>query len=127
LNEYAGDKNAYQRSRPYHATLLAVNDVGLKNIYKLISMSHIDYFYRVPRVPRSKLKAYRDGILIGTACDKGEVFETMMQKSKEQAEEIAQFYDYIEVQPPENYVHLIEKELVGNEAQLYEIIRNLVE
>lgn len=127
LNEYTGDKNAYQRSRPYHATLLAVNDVGLKNIYKLISMSHIDYFYRVPRVPRSKLKAYRDGILIGTACDKGEVFETMMQKSKEQAEEIAQFYDYIEVQPPENYVHLIEKEFVGNEAQLYEIIRNLVE
>src|SRR5690606_40097729 len=63
----------------------------------------------------------------GTACDKGEVFETMMQKSKEQAEEKARFYDYIEVQPPENYVHLIDKELVQNEAQLYEIISNLVE
>src|SRR5690606_31910974 len=70
LNEHAGEKNAYQRSRPYHATLLAVNDEGIKNIYKLISMSHIDYFYRVPRVPRSKLKTYREGILVGTACDK---------------------------------------------------------
>ncbi|GAA0298492.1 DNA polymerase-3 subunit alpha (Gram-positive type) [Gracilibacillus halotolerans] len=127
LNEHAGEKNAYQRSRPYHATLLAVNDIGIKNIYKLISMSHIDYFYRVPRVPRSKLKQYREGILVGTACDKGEVFETMMQKSKEQAEEKARFYDYIEVQPPENYVHLMDRELVQNEAQLYEIIRNLVE
>ncbi|MYL33180.1 PolC-type DNA polymerase III [Pontibacillus yanchengensis] len=126
LNKYMGEGNAYQRSRPFHATLLAQTDEGLKNIYKLVSMSHVDYFYRVPRIPRSVLKKYREGILIGSGCDKGEVFETMMQKSQDEAESIAEFYDYIEIQPPSNYNHLIEKDLVHNEAHLFDILKNLV-
>ncbi|WP_440895349.1 PolC-type DNA polymerase III [Amphibacillus sp. Q70] len=127
FNKHMGEGNAYQRARPYHATLLAKNEIGLKNIFKLISLAHIDYFYRVPRVPRSKLTAHREGILVGSACDKGEVFETMMQKSAEEAERVAEYYDYIEVQPPENYYPLIDRELVQNEAQIYDIIRNLVD
>lgn len=127
LNNYMGEGNAYQRARPFHATLLAQNEVGLKNLYKLISMSHIDYFYRVPRIPRSKLTELREGLLVGSACDQGEVFETIMQRSAEEAEKVAEFYDYIEVQPPENYYPLIERELVGSEAQIYDIIRNIVE
>src|SRR5690606_30113882 len=99
----------------------------LKNLYKLVSYSHIDYFYRVPRIPRSLLEKHREGLLIGSACDQGEVFETMMQQSLDDAERVAEFYDYIEVQPPSNYVHLIEKELVQNEAQILDIIRKLVE
>ncbi|WP_036832283.1 PolC-type DNA polymerase III [Pontibacillus litoralis] len=126
LNKYMGEGNAYQRSRPFHAILLAQTEEGLKNLYKLVSMSHVNYFYRVPRIPRSVLKKYRGGILIGSGCDKGEVFETMMQKSQEEAEKVAQFYDYIEIQPPSNYYHLIEKELVRNEAHLYDILKNLV-
>ncbi|SEN57333.1 DNA polymerase-3 subunit alpha [Amphibacillus marinus] len=127
FNLHMGEGNAYQRARPYHATLLAKDETGLKNIFKLVSMAHIDYFYRVPRIPRSKLIAHRAGILIGTACDKGEVFETMMQKSAEEAERVAAFYDYIEVQPPENYAPLIDRELIENEAQLYDILRQLVD
>ncbi|ASK63490.1 PolC-type DNA polymerase III [Virgibacillus phasianinus] len=127
LNNHMGEGNAYQRSRPSHCIILAKNQEGLKNIYKLVSHAHIDYFYRVPRIPRSKLQKFREGILIGSACDKGEVFETMMQKSKEEAEKVAEFYDYIEVQPPGNYAHLIEKELVQNEAQIFDIISNLVD
>ncbi|WP_067838494.1 PolC-type DNA polymerase III [Amphibacillus sediminis] len=127
LNLHMGEGNAYQRARPYHATLLAQNEQGLKNIFKLISIAHVDYFYRVPRIPRSKLTAHREGILVGSACDKGEVFETMMQKSADEAEKVAAFYDYIEVQPPANYLPLIERELVQNEAQIYDIIGNLVE
>src|SRR5699024_1708161 len=92
-----------------------------------VSKSHIDYFYRVPRIPRSLLKKYREGLLIGSACDQGEVFETMMQKSVEEAEQVAQFYDYIEIQPPTNYVGLVDRELVQNESQVLEIITNLVE
>ncbi|RLL45348.1 PolC-type DNA polymerase III [Oceanobacillus piezotolerans] len=126
LNNHMGEGNAYQRSRPYHCTIIAKNDEGLKNLYKLVSYAHIDYFYRVPRIPRSVLQKHRSGLLIGTACDKGEVFETMMQKSAEEAEQVAQFYDYIEVQPPANYVHLLEKELVQNEAQVLDIISKLV-
>ncbi|WLV25795.1 PolC-type DNA polymerase III [Aciduricibacillus chroicocephali] len=127
LNRHMGEGNAYQRSRPFHCVLLAQNDIGLKNIYKLVSYSNIHYFYRVPRIPRSVLEKYREGIIIGTACDQGEVFETMMQKSAEEAENVAEFYDYIEVQPPANYSHLIEKDLVQNEAQILDIIRKIVE
>ncbi|CQR47661.1 DNA polymerase III PolC-type [Paraliobacillus sp. PM-2] len=127
FNLHMGEGNAYQRARPFHVTLLAQNDVGLKNIYKLVSLAHIDYFYRVPRIPRSKLQAYREGVLVGSGCDKGELFETMMQKSQAEAEKVASFYDYIEVQPPANYYPLIERELVQNEAQILDIIHNLVE
>lgn len=70
LNENMGQSNAYQRSRPYHATILAVNSTGLKNLFKLVSLSHIHYFYRVPRIPRSQLEKYREGLLIGSACDR---------------------------------------------------------
>jgi DNA polymerase-3 subunit alpha (Gram-positive type) len=126
LNDHMGEGNAYQRSRPFHCTLLAQNQEGLKNIYKLVSYAHINYFYRVPRIPRSLLQKHRKGILIGTACDEGEVFETMMQKSQEEAEDAAAFYDFIEVQPPSNYTHLIERDLVQNEAQILDIIKKLV-
>lgn len=125
LNENMGQSNAYQRSRPYHATLLAVNSTGLKNLFKLVSLSHIHYFYRVPRIPRSQLEKYREGLLIGSACDRGEVFEGMMQKSPEEVEDIASFYDYLEVQPPEVYRHLLELELVRDEKALKEIIANI--
>lgn len=126
LNDYMGEGNAYQRSRPHHCILLAQNEKGLKNLYKLVSYAHVNYFYREPRIPRSLLQKHRDGILVGSACDKGEVFETMMQKSVEEAENVAEFYDYIEIQPPANYTHLVERELVQNEAQLLDIISKLV-
>lgn len=126
LNDHMGEGNAYQRSRPFHCTLLAQTQEGLKNLYKLVSYSHINYFYRVPRIPRSVLQKHREGLLVGTACDQGEVFETMMQKSEEEAEEVASFYDFIEVQPPSNYAHLLEKDLVQNEAQILDIIKKLV-
>jgi len=126
LNNHMGEGNAYQHGRPNHCILLAQTDTGLKNLYKLISHAHIDYFYRAPRIPRSLLTKLREGILIGSACDQGEVFETMMQKSEEEAERVAEFYDYIEVQPPTNYVHLVGRGLVQNEAQVLDIITKIV-
>ncbi|WP_407936278.1 PolC-type DNA polymerase III [Litchfieldia alkalitelluris] len=126
LNDNMGVGKAYQRSRPSHIILLAKNDVGLKNLFKLISISHMNYFFRVPRIPRSVLQKHREGIFVGSGCDKGEVFEGMMQKSPEEVEEIASFYDYLEVQPPANYKHLIELELIRNDTDLREIISNIV-
>ena len=126
LNDHMGQGNAYQRSRPYHCTLLAQTDVGLKNLFKLISLAHLQYFYRVPRIPRSQIEKYREGILIGSACDKGEVFEGMMQKGPEEVEKKAEFYDYLEVQPKEVYQHLMELELIKDEKSLEEIIENIV-
>lgn len=126
LNNHMGEGNAYQRARPFHCTLLAQDEIGLKNLFKLVSLSHLHYFYRVPRIPRSQLQKHREGIIVGSGCDKGEVFEGMMQKAPEEVKEIARFYDYIEVMPKEVYAHLIELELVRDEKALEEIITNLV-
>ncbi|OLS37507.1 PolC-type DNA polymerase III [Alkalihalophilus pseudofirmus] len=126
LNNHMGQGN-FTRQRPSHCTILAQTQEGLKNLYQLVSMSHVEYFFRTPRIPRSQLQKHRKGLLIGTACDKGEVFEGMMQKSPEEVEEIAKFYDYLEIQPLENYQHLIEKELVKNDESLKEIVSNIVE
>ncbi|MGY3777416.1 PolC-type DNA polymerase III [Isobaculum melis] len=126
LNEYIGEGDSYKRARPFHATILATTQVGLKNLFKLISMSNIDYFYRVPRIPRSKLKQLREGLIIGSACSKGEIFEAMMQKGYDEAKRKAAFYDYLEVQPKPVYAPLLEQELVKNEADLEDIIRNMI-
>ncbi len=125
LNDNMGQGN-FERVRPSHVILLAKNQQGLKNLYKLVSLAHLQYFYRVPRIPRSQLNKYREGILVGSGCDKGELFEAMMQKSPAEAEEIAKYYDYIEVQPPANYAHLIEKDMINDELSLKQIITNLV-
>lgn len=127
FNDNMGQGNAYQRARPFHCTLLAQTEAGLKNLFKLVSISHLNYFYRVPRIPRSQLEKYREGLLVGSGCDKGEVFEGMMQKSPEEVEETAQFYDYIEVHPKEVYAHLLELELVRNEKALEDIIGKVVQ
>jgi DNA polymerase III subunit alpha, Gram-positive type len=127
FNDYMGKGDAYKRSRPYHCTLLAQTEEGLKNLFKLVSISHLNYFYRVPRIPRSQLQKYRKGILVGSGCDKGEVFEGMMQKGSEEVEEKAEFYDYLEVHPKQVYQHLIELELVQDSKNLEDIIVNIIE
>ncbi|MBS4177086.1 PolC-type DNA polymerase III [Bacillus sp. FJAT-49731] len=125
LNDNMGVGDAYKRARPNHCTLLAQNETGLKNLFKLVSISHMNYFYRVPRIPRSVLEKHREGILIGSGCDKGEVFEAMMQKGSAEAEKAAEFYDYLEVHPKPVYRHLIELELVRSEKDLEDIIKNI--
>ncbi|TMW73243.1 PolC-type DNA polymerase III [Alteribacter natronophilus] len=124
-SQSTGDE--YKKQRPHHCILLAKNQKGLRNIYKLVSESHIYYFHRVPRIPRSVLAKNREGILVGSACDNGEVFDAMMQKAPEEVEETARFYDYLEVQPPSNYNKLIEKEIVRDELALKDILKNIVE
>ncbi|WP_188205842.1 PolC-type DNA polymerase III [Alkalibacillus aidingensis] len=127
LNRHVGEGDAYKRSRPSHVILLAQTAEGLKNLFKLVSLSHIDYFYRVPRIPRSKLVKHREGLIIGSGCDQGELFDTIALKSEEEAEKVAEFYDYIEVQPPMNYYHLIEKENVQSMEHIKHLIKKLVQ
>ncbi|MFC7372207.1 PolC-type DNA polymerase III [Fictibacillus iocasae] len=125
LNDNMG-QGGYQRSRPSHCILLAQTQTGLKNLYRLVSESHMNYFYRTPRIPRSRLAKLREGLLVGSACDKGEVFEGMMQKAPDEVEKIASFYDYLEIQPPSNYAHLIEREFITDELALRDILKNII-
>ncbi|CAM4032668.1 PolC-type DNA polymerase III [Lederbergia lenta] len=127
FNDNMGKGDAYKRARPSHCTLLAKNDIGLKNIFKLVSISHMNYFYRVPRIPRSLLEKHREGILIGSGCSNGEVFEAMMQKGRAEAEKAAEFYDYLEVHPKPVYAPLVERELIRDEGDLEDIIKNIVD
>src|SRR5690625_3609549 len=126
LNDHLDENDSYKRSRPFHCTILVQNETGLKNLYKLISQSLTDYFYRVPRIPRSLLTKLRDGLLIGSACDEREIFDALLSKSVDEVEELAHFYDFLEVHPPEIYAPLIEREVVQTEAQILDIIRNVV-
>ncbi|PIC65599.1 PolC-type DNA polymerase III [Sporosarcina sp. P13] len=126
LNKNIGEGDAYKRSRPSHCTLLVTDNEGLKNLFKLVSISHMDFFYRVPRIPRSLLVKYRKGILVGSGCDKGEVFEGLMQKPMEEVEEIASFYDYLEIHPKPVYSHLLELDLIRDEWNLEDIMRKML-
>ncbi|MBM7543539.1 DNA polymerase-3 subunit alpha (Gram-positive type) [Weissella beninensis] len=127
LNKYMNEGEAWKHARPNHVTILAQNQTGLKNIFKLISEANINYFYRVPRTPRSVLEHYREGLLIGSADSTSDIFEAIMQKGYAEAKAKAKFYDYLEVQPKAAYQSLIDSELIANESKLEEIIQNIIQ
>lgn len=124
LNDYVGKD--LSNARPFHICIYAKNPQGRKNLYKLISLSHTEYFNRVPCIPRSVLQEYREGLILSSGCEKGELFETVLNKTQEEAEEVAQFYDVLEVQPVSMNLHLVDKGLVGSIQQLEEANRRIV-
>ncbi|MFM1650855.1 PolC-type DNA polymerase III [Brevibacillus sp. B_LB10_24] len=110
-NERSNAEADYKSTRPFHVTLLAQNQAGLKNLYRLVSRSHVETFYRVPRIMRSQINKYREGILVGTACKEGELFQAILRgKSRDELEQVARFYDFIELQPIEHYAPLLRNE-----------------
>jgi DNA polymerase-3 subunit alpha (Gram-positive type) len=114
LNENDGEVD-YSRMRPFHATILVKNREGLRNLYQLVSKAHVKYFYRVPRIPRSELVKHRNGLLIGTACKQGELFNGILRgKTHQELLEIAKFYDYLEIQPLAHYTPLLRDESISS-------------
>nr|WP_281168953.1 PolC-type DNA polymerase III [Effusibacillus pohliae] len=127
LNENDGDID-YSKMRPFHATILVRNKTGLKNLYKIVSESHVNYFYRHPRVPRSLLVKYREGLLVGTACQQGELFQAILRgKNEQELQEIAKFYDYLEIQPLVHYKPLLKNESVSSLESVKEYHRQILE
>ena len=113
-----------------HAIVFARNETGRINLYKLVSQSHLKYYHRRPRVPKSVLEKYREGLLVGSACEAGELYQALLRNAPDQ--EIARlvnFYDYLEIQPLGNNAFMLADEkhdMINSEEDLKEINRKIV-
>ena len=121
------DKNEIHKyGRPHHINILVKNKVGLKNLFKIISLANTTYLYRTPRILRSEIERLREGLLIGSGCYESEVFTEARSKNDEELTNIINFYDYVEVQPLDVYDHLLQMGDFGSKAELIEHIKKIV-
>ncbi|WP_420543748.1 PolC-type DNA polymerase III [Streptococcus equinus] len=127
LNTKLVAEDSYKKARVKHATIYVQNQVGLKNIFKLVSLSNVKYFEGVARIPRTVLDAHREGLLLGTACSEGEVFDAVLTSGVDKAVEVAKYYDFIEVMPPAIYAPLLAQGTIKDEEGIRQVIRDLIE
>ena len=132
LNTYSAmSVDAIKKLKTYHIILLAKNEIGRINLYGLVSLSHLDYYARRPRIPKSVLAKYREGLIIGSACEAGELFRAVVdERPEEEIARIVEFYDYLEIQPTGNNEFMIrdpKMTKVSTVADLQDLNRKIVE
>ena len=126
-DEIPEGEEAWKKIKPYHAIILTQNQKGLRNLYELISISHIQYFHKRPRILQSVFEKYREGLILGSACEQGELYKAILQnKPQEKIEKIAKYYDYLEIQPLGNDEFMIRDGIVPDKEALKEINRKIV-
>jgi len=119
----ASSAEGVKRLPSYHAIILAKNDLGRVNLYRLVSESHLTYFSRNPRVPKSLVEKYREGLILGSACEAGELYRALLdEQSDAQIARIVNFYDYLEIQPRGNNKFMIESDRIRNVNSMEDIL-----
>ncbi|MBR2833296.1 MAG: PolC-type DNA polymerase III [Bacilli bacterium] len=127
LNKLVSKDEIHKYGTAYHVNLIALNRVGLKNMFKLVSLANTKYLYKkAPRILRSEIDKHREGLLIGSGCYESEIFRQAKSKSDEELSNLINFYDYVEVQPPEIYDHMLQTGDFGNKAELIEHIKKII-
>lgn len=117
-----------EQRRSYHCIILAKNKIGLKNLYQLVTLSHLQYYYRTPRIPRQELVQRREGLLIGSACEAGELIQAYLAgQPSANLEKIAQFYDFLEIQPTGNNEFLVRNGRFSSVRELEEMNQAIVD
>ncbi|MBN2260936.1 MAG: PolC-type DNA polymerase III [Clostridiales bacterium] len=128
INQIEIDKKDMSSREFFHFTVLAKTQSGLKNLYRLVSESHLRYYYKKPRLSKSLINEFRDGLIIGSACDSGEIYQGFVRGLQpEEMIETAEFYDYLEIQPIANSYHLIKNGKFKSEEQLKDIVFKIIE
>ena len=123
------DKESVRKMKSFHAIMLATNDIGRVNLYKLVSLSHLTYFNKRPKIPKSEFVKYREGILLGSACEAGELYQAiLLGRPNEEIARLVNFYDYLEIQPLGNNMFMLrdEKSPVSSIEELQDINRKIV-
>jgi len=126
LSKLVSKDEIHKYGRAHHINVLVRNKVGLKNLFTLVSLANTTYLYKTPRILRSVINEYRDGLLIGSGCYESEVFREAKSKSEDELSNIIRFYDYVEVQPLDCYDHLIQTGDFGTKVELAASIEKIV-
>jgi len=126
VKKLCAPEETHKFAREYHVNILALNKIGLKNIFRIVSLANTTYISKIPKIPRKVIEENREGLLVGSGCYRSEAFYVASTRTDEVLEDVIKFYDYVEVQPPEVYEHLVWGHDIDNDKDIKKCINKII-